>query len=78
MSKVKNLDKKNVEKLESLPSPRYMIISMLKKTGMKHNEAKLWASNFEYPHVADDIVGMIGHMLSRRDKYNARKTQEQS
>lgn len=57
------LDKTNVERLEDLPNPYRIILSCLKKAGMKHNEAKLWAANYEYPQVADDIVKRIGHML---------------
>jgi hypothetical protein len=63
------LNKKNVERLDELSSPFHIILSLLKKTGMKHNEAKLWAANYEYPQVADDIMKQIGHMLrSNRPK----------
>lgn len=59
----KALDKASVERLEDLPNPFRIILSCLKRTGMRHSEAKLWASNYTYPQVADDIIGRIGHML---------------
>lgn len=75
MENLKPLDKRNVERLEALPSPYHMIVSFLKKTGMEHSEAKLWATNYQYPQVADDIVAKIRPLLTRRDKYLARKAQ---
>ncbi len=63
---MERLNKTNVEKLERLPNTFYVIFGMLKKTGMDPKEAKLYASNYQYPQVADDIIGMIGHMLHRR------------
>lgn len=67
---IKPLDKRNVERLERFQAPYYKILTLLKATGMKHGEAKLWAANYEYPQVADDIWDMIEPELrkNRRDR----------
>lgn len=74
---IKPLSKRNVERLERFKSPYYKILTLLKESGMKHSEAKVWAANYQYPQVADDIMARIEPLLRKgRQNANAKRREK--